>query len=983
MSLKSVIESMPNEIPSFVKALTSDKLIDALKTAQKKYGKPVTGFFTGKLLFKRIPEPDFIKEHAQLSLAIILLGEGSFNLTSFKYLVLEALEFIPDNARAELAKLDKKLLETYLQNIYQLILSQLISAEVIKGYSEALNNKPGEAFVDFLDRLSQYWVESIHSSADAAAGEGLSPLQFKLSPEAMDELCSQLEKMDDLSITTKSEPRADWPTRAFLLWGQKLKAASFECLDLRRKLYLLDEFKWQAFGKALKDSGITSLDLSENNDLHKLDKDQWQAFCEALKGSGITSLDLSRNNFFVLNKDQWQAFGEALKDSGITSLILSDHDLNELNESKWQAFCEALKDSGITSLVLWSDLHKLEESKWQAFGEALKGSGITSLDLNANGLHKLDKDQWQAFCRSLQGSGITSLDLSWSDLSELDESKWQAFGEALKGSGITSLVLSRNDLYKLDESKWQAFCEALKGSGITSLVLCLNGLHKLNEFKWQAFGEALKGSGITSLVLSRNDLSELDESKWQTFCEALKGSGITSLDLSWNDLYKLDESKWQAFCEALKGSGITSLDLSENGLDKLDKDQWQTFGEALKGSGITSLDLSRNGLYKLDESKWQAFCEALKGSGITSLVLCLNGLHKLNESKWQAFGEALKGSDITSLDLNKNNRSLSHWKMLLKALSTDRKTPLILKEINFSKFSEKEAHAFFQLLKRHYPAFKIYQPVPEGFEGLYKSLSNLKKEITLLTSPASNPEEEENSNALISKLDAEYDKIKYLNELDYLALFNEYYFAAFLLAKVGHQPQVALEALESINLTPVIDYPDKEQLNAELLHAVLDYALMLDTLMDEFADAMHQATQKLFKQAGQGEDYYRAIFNQRTLDLDKVNTLLSEIKTMQKKVSAYLDSKVNAEANFFGKAPKSIQKFNQHLNQFLATLEEKAQDEKGVLLYELADFLDDLTSAALKEGHEVLFKELTELTEAIREAYLPQRNENSEQLSIH
>ncbi len=785
MSLKSVIESMPNEIHSFVETLRPDKLIDALKTAQKKYGKPVTGFFTGKLLFKRIPEPDFIKEHAQLSLAIILLGEGSFNLTSFKYLVLEALEFIPDNARAELAKLDKKLLETYLQNIYQLILSQLLSAEVIKGYSEALNNKPGEAFIDFLDRLSQYWVESIHSSADAAAGEGLSPLQFKLSPEAMDELCSQLEKMDDLSITTKSEPRADWPTRAFLLWGQKLKAASFECLDLRRKLYLPDEFKWQAFYRALKDSGITSLILSENS-LHKLNKDQWQAFCEALKDSGITSLILSENSLHKLNKDQWQAFGEALK-----------------------------------------------------------------------------------------GSGITSLDLSWNEFDKLGESQWQAFGEALKGSGITSLDLSWNYFYVLNKDKWQAFCEALKGSGITSLILSKNDLHKLDKDQWQTIGEALKGSGITSLVLSRNDLNELDKDQWQTIGEALKGSGITSLDLSWNELDKLDESQWQAFGKALKDSGITSLILSWNYLNELDKDQWQTIGEALKDSGLTSLDL------------------------------------------------------------NKNNLSLSHWKMLLKALSTDRKTPLILKEINFSKFSEKEAQAFFQLLKRHYPAFKIYQPVPEGFEDLYESLSNLKKEITLLTSPASKPAEEDLkcSSALISKLDAEYDEIKYLNELDYLALFNEYYFAAFLLAKVGHQPQVALEALESINLTPVIDYPDKEQLNAELLHAVLDYALMLDPQVDEFAKAMHQATRKLFKQAGQSKDYYRAIFNQRTLDLDKVNTLLSEIKTMQKEVSTYLDSKVNAEANFFGKAPaEGIQKLNQHLEQFLTTLEEKTEDKAGILL---------------------------------------------------
>ncbi len=107
---------------------------------------------------------------------------------------------------------------------------------------------------------------------------------------------------------------------------------------------------------------------------------------------------------------------------------------------------------------------------------------------------------------------------------------------------------------------------------------------------------------------------------------------------------------------------------------------------------------------------------------------------------------------------------------------------------------------------------------------------------------------------------------------------------------------------------------------------------------------------------------------------------------MQKEVSTYLDSKVNAEANFFGKAPaEGIQKLNQHLEQFLTTLEEKTEDKAGILLRKLAKFLDesdDLTATILKEGHKLLAEELTELTEATREAYLPQRHENSEQLSI-
>ncbi len=124
---------------------------------------------------------------------------------------------------------------------------------------------------------------------------------------------------------------------------------------------------------------------------------------------------------------------------------------------------------------------------------------------------------------------------------------------------------------------------------------------------------------------------------------------------------------------------------------------------------------------------------------------------------------------------------------------------------------------------------------------------------------------------MVTELDALFDRIKNLNEVDYLVLFNQYYVTAFLLAKAYFQTQAALDALQSINLTPVIGYPCKQQLSAGLPHDVLEYAITLEKKKDEYAKVMHQEAQKLFKQAGHGEDYFRVLFNQKKLDSKQLN----------------------------------------------------------------------------------------------------------------
>ncbi len=456
---------------------------------------------------------------------------------AFKYLLLEALGVIPEGAKDNLS-------ETNLQNAYRFILGQLLNAEMIRMLSEALLNESKDAFIDFLDRLSQYWVESVQNTVDEADAQDLSHLQFWLSSEATDELCFQLEKGDDLSISAKSKPQTYWPIRAFLLWGQRLKHA--DC----RKL-------------------------------------------------------------------------------------------------------------GLRYANLWA----------------------------------------------------------------------------------------------------------------------------LTEFQWKAF------------------------------CKALKYSGITSLDLSFNDLFELKES------------------------------YWQILGEILNASEINSLDLSHNFLFEFEVSK----------------------------QHWQTFGEALNKSGITMLDLSDNKLSFSQWCLVLNFLDTVREEPLALVGINFNKLSNEQAQSLYRKFESHYPAFKIYQPVSKRFKDLYESLNNIKKAITSLTNPkiiSLTEEIQQLIQSLITELYAKYDSIKNLNKLYYPALFNEYYATAFLVAKTEGNPQSALKALQSVNLSPVVDYPGKAQLSTELTHAALNYALMLDTHNHEVAETMYQAVRKLLKQLGQREDYYFVHFTQQSLDLE-------------------------------------------------------------------------------------------------------------------
>ncbi len=498
--------------------------------------------------------------------------------------------------------------------------------------------------------------------------------------------------------------------------------------------------------------------------------------------------------------------------------------------------------------------------------------------------------------------------------------------EKLKRGDDKKLNLSPNELSKFTEAQWQEFSKALKASSITLLNLNGHGLSKFTELLWKSFGNVLKGSGITSLVLSNNWLSVLTDSQWQAFGHALKGSGITSLDLYGNMLVKLTQS------------------------------QWQFFGEVLKNNEITSLSLNRNKLFEL---KWQTLGKALEGSRVIKLSLRGNDLFRLKKSQWQAIGEALKVGGIISLDLSGNRLSFKQWKMLLNVLKTGRKKPLILVGINFNDFTIEQAQILFN-----------------------KNLAIIKNGIATLTNPESSPLEEERQRlikSLITELEAQYTNIENLNDLTYLALFNVYYATAFSLAKAVNDTQAALEALESINLSPDIDYPGKEQLSAELIHATLDYALMLDSQKLEAANAMQRAARKLFNQVGQIEEYYSALFNQQVLCSEQVATLLSEVKTMQIKVSACLDSKRNADAKVFAGVPRwDIQSIETHLKQFIIVLD-KDKGKENVLQYkELAFFLDELDdlTAVLEAPPKTLYNQLTQFIQTTQGEHLPRRHEN-------
>lgn len=409
---------------------------------------------------------------------------------------------------------------------------------------------------------------------------------------------------------------------------------------IEKNLGKLDHTHWQALGNALREAGITSLDLSKH-DLTQLNETQWQAFCDAIKRSEITSLVLCKNNLGELNAAQWQIFCTALQTSKITTLNVSENDFGKLTLAQWQAFCDALQRSQVKSLRLdWNNgFEKLDPLWWQLLYNALQGSKINSLTLGIREPWRMGQTQWEAFSNTLQAANITSLTLNFLGLEKMDKTQWKAFSNALRALKTTSLRLNSFNLWELSPDQWQVYCNALEGLSITSLNLSENGLGKREHDDWQIFCTALQTLKITSLDLSHNDLDNLTDAQWQAFCNMLQGSMITNLSLFGNNLGQMNPIRWEAFCKALQASKITTLNLGLNNLEQLNEAQWQIFGKTLKASKITSLNLKlqlfMDEPLQINDASWQALCDAIRGSNIRFLDLGL-AFNDLDSDKIQS-----------------------------------------------------------------------------------------------------------------------------------------------------------------------------------------------------------------------------------------------------------------------------------------------------------------------------------------------------------
>ncbi|XP_022206354.2 uncharacterized protein LOC111062968 [Nilaparvata lugens] len=384
----------------------------------------------------------------------------------------------------------------------------------------------------------------------------------------------------------------------------------------------LDGLKY--LGGVLKDTRVTSLDLSYNNKSAEHVK-----YLENIRRDIQSSSINVEINTMLTEYNEYDDLVQSCKEKANPTTLVLEIDKNS-RENGLSSLASTLRDSAIVCLDLThSDMNKQD---LKILAKCLEGTKVKSLKLGFNRL-RWDVDDINCLASILQCSQISSLDLSHN----VFESEYlKILVSYLKNTKIECINLSFNSV-SYDFINCLAL--ALPNTNITSINL--SGTHMRSE-GLQAIASFLPHSKIVSLNLSENIFvrDEIDH-----LSSILKDTQITSLYL---DNIGMGNESLTFLASCLINTKISSISLSNNSFH--DDDGIISLSRVLKNTELTSINYSWN---SITDNGLRILAYCLIGSKVSSLNLS-SLYHKIEDKSLTYLASCLKDCEITNLNLSKN-----------------------------------------------------------------------------------------------------------------------------------------------------------------------------------------------------------------------------------------------------------------------------------------------------------------------------------------